>query len=308
MVTHIMTHNDLDAVGCVVVVLASEQKIGTLHYHGYDTIDSALLDFINNKKYSPGDTLLIADITPTQGTLIAIDANRPTDLNMVLLDHHKTRLWANKLSWAKVDVTKAAVELVFDWCHVSIPSPKSVYFLGLVHAIAAWDTWRLECPHRARGENLNTLLTFIGKDRFVALFSKDPAADGTPNIEEMIKVMNSRRKRYVTQVIKTQLANAKYHKDGFGQVFKIIYANEYVSEIGHAALDDPEHEDLHYICVVDPISGSCSLRSRTGEVDVGTVAKRLGGGGHQAAAGFGTDFKEHIEETVYRMLLSIDDD
>jgi nanoRNase/pAp phosphatase (c-di-AMP/oligoRNAs hydrolase) len=181
-------------------------------------------------------------------------------------------------------------------------------YLDFVNAVTAWDLWQIESPHRKRGENLTSLLGFIGKEEFVTRFVHDPDADQRPTstLEAIIRHLNARKERYVAQVLKEQLTHARYRMDGLGNTFKIIFATDYISEIAHAALKQPDCEDLHYICVINPVTNSCSLRSREGETDIGQIAKLVGGGGHASASGFPAKMTNLIEETIFKLLNSIE--
>lgn len=307
MATHLKTHYDLDAVGGRIVLESARHLVASTTYHTYDTIDDAIQQFIVEKRYNSGDLLVIADICPTQGVCEFIEKNHPGDLAIRLLDHHKTRSWVNKYSWAKCDVSKCGTELVFEAFYIDKSNEyKYVEICKLVEAIAAWDLWKKDSSYRVRGENLNTLLGFIGKDAFVRRFVADPNADLFPTIQEILGFLNARKERYVGQVLKEQLDNAKLRMDGLGNSFKTIFATDFMSEIGDAVLAHPDGQDLHYVCLINPTSNTCSLRSRTGENDVSTIAKRLGGGGHQAAAGFPVALTDRIEEEVFTLLNGIE--
>ena len=272
--------------------------ISSATYHDYSTIDDAATQFIKNKNYKPEDTLIFVDICPSQGACEFMNSQKPTDLNLCLLDHHKTRSWASKYAWATIDITKCAAQLVYETINPVVQTK----YKEFVQAVSAWDLWILNSPQRQRGENLNILLGFIGRDAFVDAFVKDPNADELPTFKEITKFLVARRNRYVQQVIKEQLESSRGYLDGFGNVFKIIFATDFISEIGHAVLDHPEAEDLKYVCVVNPVTNTCSLRSRDGETDIGKIAAMCDGGGHHSAAGFPVPFKEHLTEMIFGIL------
>ena len=166
--------------------------------------------------------------------------------------------------------------------------------------------WQLDSPYRKRSEQLNTLLGFIGKDAFVKAFLENLSADTNEPFKTIIEFLVARKNRYVSQVIRAQLAKTRCYSDGFRNRFKVIFATDYISEIGNAALGHPASEDLHYVCVINPILNSCSLRSRTGGVDVAAIASRFDGGGRPAAAGFPFEFTERIEANVWKLLNSLE--
>jgi oligoribonuclease NrnB/cAMP/cGMP phosphodiesterase (DHH superfamily) len=302
---HIKTHNDLDAVGGRITAEAAGLEIVSTSYHGYDTIDDAIRSYIKNKEFSDGDELLIIDICPSQKTCDRLDTFYRSKGKITLLDHHyKTKAWANKFPWATVSKNKAATELVFDLFYKD--DEDTVLYEHFVRAVAAWDLWKLDSPYRRRGEELNTLLGFIGKDEFVHSFAKNPQADFIKPYSEIIRYLERKKNRYINQVIRKQLLAAPYRMDGLGNTFKIIFATDYFSEIGAAALAHPESEDIHYICIINPIFNSVSLRSRQGEVDVHCIAARCGGGGHIAASGFQCSFTESIEDHIFQKLNALE--
>jgi oligoribonuclease NrnB/cAMP/cGMP phosphodiesterase (DHH superfamily) len=302
MAWHLKLHNDLDAVGSRIVAEISELEIASTSYHTYENIDKAIVNYIKNKEFSNGDSLLICDICPTKETALLIEKEVKKGLNIILIDHHKTRLWVEKYEWAIIDLNKSATEILFSLYE---GKTKGTYF-DFVQTITAWDIWKLNSPYRERSEQMNTLLGFIGKDAFVKAFTEKLNADETEPFKTIIGYLVARKKRYVSQVIRTQLEKTRLYVDGFRNKFKIIFATDYISEIGHAVLAHPASEDIDYICVINPIINSCSLRSRAKGVDVGIIAKHFDGGGHPGAAGFPFDFTENIEAKVWKLLNNLE--
>jgi len=302
MAYHLKLHSDLDAVGCRVVAEASELKIVSTSYHSYQTIDAAILNYIDNKEYSDGDSLLICDICPTKETALCIDNAVKNGLSIELIDHHKTREWVKKYSWATVALEKSATEILFGLGGATVAGP----LFDFVKTVTAWDLWKLDSPYRKRSEQLNTLLGFIGKDAFVKTFAENLIADLVDPFKTMLDYLDARKNRYVNQVIRNQLEKTRCYTDGFRNKFKILFATDFISEIGHAALNSLASEDLNYICVINPISNTCSLRARENETDVQVIAKHFNGGGHPGAAGFPYEFTETIEAKIWKLLNSLE--
>jgi oligoribonuclease NrnB/cAMP/cGMP phosphodiesterase (DHH superfamily) len=298
MAYHLKLHNDLDAVGCRIVAELSNLEIASTSYHTYSDIDAAILNYINNKEFSEGDTLLIGDICPSTETAVIIDKEVKNGLDVELIDHHKTRAWVKQYDWAHVDLTKSATEILF----FLFENKASVIYSDFVKAISAWDMWQLESLYRKRGEQLNNLLGFIGKNAFVTSFGKNLTADLVEPYKTILEHLEARKVQYISQVIRTQLEQARCYVDGFRNKFKVIFASDYISEIGNAILAHPESSDLDYVCVINPIFNACSLRARENGTDVSSIAKFMGGGGHPAAAGFPFSFTEAIEAKVWSAL------
>ena len=67
-------------------------------------------------------------------------------------------------------------------------------------------------------------------------------------------------------------------------------AEKYFSELGNELCT--RNPNLDYVAMVNVGTYSISYRTIKENIDVGQVAKRYGGGGHQKAAG--SDFHNHI--------------
>jgi oligoribonuclease NrnB/cAMP/cGMP phosphodiesterase (DHH superfamily) len=219
-----------------------------------------------------------------------------------LIDHHKTRAWVNKYDWAIVDLDKSATEILF----YQFENKQSGIYFDFVQTISAWDLWKEDSPYRKRAKQINNLLGFIGKDAFVRSFVKNLNADKTEPFKTIIEYLIAKKKRYVSQVIRIQLEKTRLYVDGFRNKFKIIFATDYISEIGSEILAHPASEDLDYICVINPVINSCSLRARKGGIDVQIIAKHFDGGGHASAAGFPFNFTDDIEAKVWKLLNSLE--
>jgi len=295
---HIKTHTDLDAVASVVLLHRQfPNKIVSVEYNSYNDIEDSIKSFITNHEYTPGDTLIVTDISFSNE--LATELNNIKDLNVHLFDHHKTARRLTTFNWAIVDTTagKSATEVVYE--HV-INKQITTDRHNFVKAVSAWDTWLLQSEYRKQGEDLNTLLGFIGKDEFVKLFTANISTGLDEPYSKIIEYLTHKKDRYVEQVIRKQGRYARVHLDGLCNQYIIIFATDYISEIGNKILDTRE-EEIAYVCVINPVFNSVSLRSKN-DMDVSHIAKYLAGGGHKNAAGFRVDFTTSIEDTIDQIL------
>lgn len=313
MKAFVFTHNDLDGVGAAIVIKnclsAQINDLDVLvQYHTYESIDSALQKLFSDGEDHTKDMLFITDICPLEESCNLIDKNKSKFQYVRLLDHHKTRSWVQKYSWAKYH--QDACGAVLALAEFSVISKLSVgdavqALDEFVLSVHAWDSWLLNSKHRPRGEDLNTLVGFLGRECFFDTFCKNPNADKTEKLSYIVTIINQRKNRYVTQVIKDQLNSARLHLDACSCRFKILFATDFISEVAHAALEHPDGVDLDYVCVINPTSDSCSLRSRSMEkVDVSKIAKALHGGGHNNAAGFPFKMTSMIGQNVFKLINS----
>jgi oligoribonuclease NrnB/cAMP/cGMP phosphodiesterase (DHH superfamily) len=295
------THGDLDGVACAILLKMYLGKKLTVHFCNYDNIDEHIINFINARnKMSYIDELLITDICPSEETCERI--SKLEDIDIHLLDHHKTKSWVTKYRWATYNSDLCGAEQV-----AKLTKTPYLEDINFVHAVAAWDLWKIDSPSRKRGEQLNSLLVFMGLHNFMKEFLTDPdlLVDQTPTFQTIIKYIEENKKRKIKQTINNQIGKARRYMDGCGHTYKILFASDYISEIGHAALRHEDEEDLDYVVILNPTTNHCGLRSK-GDVDVSHVAKQLRGGGHKAAAGFIVDFRKRTTRTVSNMLSKIE--
>ena len=280
----LITHRDLDGVGCAVLA-KKFLNISDIVYCTYDNIDETI------KNTDPKQTIIITDICPSQD--VCKNFNKFDDL--ILIDHHKTKIWLNKYKWAIFDQSKCGTWLFSEWLLKNHVLEDDV--INFCEAINAWDLWKLDSPYRTRGENLNNLLRFIGFDEFVDKFSKDIKAD-INQFSELISILDKRKIRFIKETVDKQLPQAMMRKDGKGRKYKILVVNEYVSEIGEEVLT--RDKEIDYVVMLS--WNKCFLRSK--KVDVSRIAKNLGGGGHAGAAGFIYNSRSKIESYIQRLLIS----
>ena len=303
MTTFIFTHNDLDGVGAAILVKRGEQEIGNVNvhisYHTYETIDLDIQNILKEGNHK-NDKLIITDICPKEETCELINKNLDKFQKISLYDHHRTRSSVQKYPWATYSAEECGTSLAANL------TTKTSDVLNFSFAVKAWDLWILDSQYRKRGENLNTIMGFLGIEKFAEMFFEDPSADLKKQLEFVISSINERKNRYVEKVLKDQIPTSRIYMDGLMNKFRILFATDFISEIANAALKHPACEDLNYICVINPVNDTCSLRSRQEEkVDVGAIAKEVRGGGHTTAAGFPVKMTSMIENVVFKILNSI---
>jgi oligoribonuclease NrnB/cAMP/cGMP phosphodiesterase (DHH superfamily) len=305
MSTRVFTHVDLDGMGCSLL-LNIAGLVARTEFHDYDSIEGSLIQASSNPKVK---NIIITDISPTDSTAQLLSHSGKV---VRLYDHHKTRSFIAKYLWAIYNKDKCGTELVFDALetlakehNLHVEFAKEPKYIEFVETVSAWDMWKTSSPYRKRGENLNTLLGFLGREKFLSIFKENINADMVDPLKTCLEHMNDRKARYINSVLKKQLKSAKFYVDGLGNQFSILFANEFISEIGHAALEHVDFEGVAYICVVNPVVNSCSLRSRD-NIDVSSIAATLNGGGHTNAAGFPFKMTDQIENNIFKLLNSLE--
>jgi nanoRNase/pAp phosphatase (c-di-AMP/oligoRNAs hydrolase) len=130
-------------------------------------------------------------------------------------------------------------------------------------------------------ERLNRLLWVLGRDAFVGRFLEYPSVSFS-SIEDLLVDNEIRRmNEYIQEITDT----IEVMQDREGNHFLVCFAEQYASQIADCLLGGSVGDVVNYIAVVNMKRRTVQLRSRSG-FDVSTVAEKMGGGGHAAAAGF----------------------
>lgn len=301
---YLFTHKDLDGAACAVLFNLYQSKNMCIILCDYNDIDEKIEYLLMSIDKKENYNIFISDICPYKETCLKLDEiNNEENVTVKLFDHHKTKSWVLQYSWATFDTKTSGTGLVYKYLTKNIKTKEVIN--NFVSAVTAWDIWQTKSKYRKKGKNLNAICKFIGLKMFIETFTKDITAD-IKELKILIKFLDIRKDEYVNKIIGTQLNKARVYTDGYMNMFKIIFATDYLSEIGHTILNHEDGAELKYVCLVNPITNTVSMRSRTDGVDVGKIAKEFRGGGHYCASGFRINFMNNIEKRIADKLNKLD--
>jgi len=277
----LVTHSDFDGAACAIVFKTWFPE-GTCYSENYDTVDNRLRDILQNDILP--DQLYIADISPQDVEVISLLTfiNQTTNCKVHLFDHHKTAMGLCEYSWAiRLDSSKCGALLLFDWIMRNrIASRLTEDIEKLVWHANDYDLWKHEDPH---SNTLNQLLRCLGFDRFVERFYWNSSLQLSEAEELLIELEQEKQDQYIQEVMER---STEWFSDSQDRPYALCFDEQYHSQLGHAILENQELDECEYVVMVDLKDRRVGLRSRKNGVDVSEIAKRYGGGGHQAAAGF----------------------
>lgn len=260
----LITHDDLDGAGCAVLGMVAYDQI-QVYICNYETVNNVVLDVLSGP-----DEILITDISVNPEVAEKIDRRG----KVTLLDHHKTAAWLNRYPWAKVDSSCCGTMHLYN--HLSKNNIRINKYREFVEMVNDYDLWLHKDP---RSRQLNRLHSIIGHQRFIKRFSSDSRVKFKPEEKLLLELEEEKIREYCF------CTNGYENEDQDGNKYLIVFAELYTSELGEYLLE--KHPQYAYVMIINahqnPIK--VSLRSR-GDVDVAEIARRYGGGGHKAAAGF----------------------
>ena len=283
----LFTHTDLDGVGCAIIaklVYGDEidisfcdynevyEKVGKCQPNNYDHID-------------------ITDISIGEKLANSIDENFSTQVN--LYDHHATASYLNKYSWAIINVNDeetglmtCGTEIYYKQLSSYIEKEYKSAVKSFVKYVTLWDTWRWKDSGLAgsNAKKINTLFSIYGREKFIEWAINRIKSGIFPNFAATdMSVLESKQGEILRYIDKKSIQYCRY-KDFAGRTFGVVFAENYISELGNALCK--RHPEWEYVAIIDIGNRTVSYRTIRDDIDLGKdIASLCGGGGHAKAAG-----------------------
>lgn len=261
----LITHTDLDGSGCSIIFKKHYPDI-EVQYHNYDTIDDISQELLDNKNNY--DKIYFADITPSEN--IGKEMLKDHD-KFIFIDHHITREYLIGKPFYDTSVCATVLTAAYFY-------PMDNVYRDFIHAVDAYDSWKLNSPYRDLGLNLNLLFDYYKMDEFVKEFSD--MRDININEEIIIEVLKKIERDYLSE----KLTQGKIKIDKYSNSYFEVYVTEKGGHLG-LLVDDPRFPpECKYIKVININDKVVGLYSNG--FNVSEIAKVHGGGGHTNAAGY----------------------
>ena len=264
-----ITHNDLDGIGCAVLLEKVYPQIQT-YAIDYRELNEVLPNIL---KEAGKETLVyLTDISLNEQ-----QAQICNEFKVQHIDHHSSSMkLMSKYDWSFTDPSHCATYHLYNMLcqYANIQDYKK--FVDLVDS---YDTWGHGTEPSPEAFDLNRLLKMIGAETFVARFK----LSGSVNLSKTEKAIVEADKFQEEQYLNFALSRTQLVKDAQGRNVGIVAAEQYTSSLGNFILN--QVPELDYVVILDMLRDKASLRSK-GKVNVGEIAKECGGGGHPKAAGF----------------------
>lgn len=259
-----ISHNDLDGLGCGVLIKKFMAGNIKTVYLGYDDIDRYI-----EENYHYYDRIIISDVSPQYGTVEMLAGEK----DVLVIDHHASSDALKNFHFTYHNITKCATLLTYEYLLQNGYDVKEYEEFAL--CINDVDMWHLK---RDDSLKMSVLFNLMGITRMEERFLSTPYQDFTETEKLLITLEEERRDNY----IKKAMRNILTMKDKNGLTFTAVFAESYASELGNHIIS----EDISdYVMLINAQGKKISLRSRK-DVDIRHIAERNGGGGHKNAAGF----------------------
>lgn len=293
----VFSHTDLDGVGARILIQSDMEWNGGTDGDDYEHLDNAtanqrIIDFVDTKEYTKFKEVYITDL-PLEPTALLKLAEIGRHIRIHFIDHHITTL--EKLR----EVGEVAMELVEESYATFIAAEKTdepTSATLLVHDyldmddgrefaldVNDYDTWNWTKNGNDRAAKLNDLLYIIGIDKFVqaAIHAIDVSDETSDFLLKEYGLILELEENRINKYIESK-NNEKIIVDIADIKTAVVTAEQYQSQLGHGLLK--MNDDIKIVVMINP-NKSVSIRSRE-RIDVSSLAKIYGGGGHPQASGF----------------------
>lgn len=303
----VITHKDLDGVGCGVVLRT------ILHGHyvfvkfvGYDDVNQVVHDSLKEN----WDKIFITDISVNKETAELIDKEYKG--KVILIDHHPDLEWLNDgYDWATVRPgeknkpdTPSGTSLLYEFLMTKFLSSninigRNARLEEFIENVRRYDTyiWK-SIYHDKVPKRLNDYLGMVGFFSFMDEMVKHIELNEPLLTDDANMVLDFKEKE-IEIYIKTKNKNiSKRVIDGY--VVGFLYAEQYHSELGNGLME--LNKDLDLVVMMDLSRKKISIRSLEGKgVDCTKIAQKwYKGGGHELASG--SQIPDLISSAVQAML------
>lgn len=282
----LITHNDLDGIGCEVVFKLLYGDEVDVFSVGNNEVNNIVEQSLEELRFGIYEQLFITDLSVNEELAEIINKE---GLKVQLLDHHPSATHLNKYSFANVTthlldgLKDSGTHLSFIYLLDKLLN-KGLYNESLedfVELVRQYDTWEWkEIFRNEEAKQLSDLLYILGREKFVndmvhrikdnkELFSETDKLILEIKQKEIDNYINIKEKELI-------IKNFKLYKIG------IVMADSHTSELGNILCE--RHEELDFVAIIK--KETVSLRTVKDDINLTDIAKQFGGGGHPKASGF----------------------
>ncbi|MFS0560368.1 DHHA1 domain-containing protein [Terribacillus sp. 179-K 1B1 HS] len=283
----LLTHNDLDGVGCgILATLAFGEEVD-IRYNSISSLNEEVKKFLADETQHEKE-LWVTDLAVNEENEAAISEFIQSGGKARLIDHHKTSEHLNAHDWAWIETKQedgkqtSATSMLYDVLVNEGHLEKTNAVSEFVELIRQYDTWEWEKRQNEAAKQLNALLFLQSIEEFademIDRLQQDDTFVFSDLEEKLLQVQDAQTARYIRKKRK-QVVPVKIDTYLAG----VVHAESYLSELGNDLGKTFPHLDL--IVMVMMGTKRLSLRTIHDDVDVSAIAGNYGGGGHQKASG-----------------------
>lgn len=281
----LITHTDLDGVGCAILAKYVYGDNVDINFADYDEVNN-IMEELDETKY---ESVFMTDLSCDLDYISKLDK---------LIDHHKTALHLNKYDNCKVEVERSngvltcGTSMFADYLEVENNLIFDIDMCWFIDLVQNYDTWAWKKKGMAEANDLNTLFHAMGRDKFIEhVLNCEEIFDETANA--IIECANNNQNNYIEEKLKQV-----YTVEIGGNKCGFVFAERYFSALGDVMISS----GYDVAVMIDMSNNKISFRSND-KVDVSEIAKKFNGGGHKNASGVRLDLLENVKDVIINRII-----
>jgi len=303
-----VTHNDLDGVGCAVIGKIVAEQLG--YEYDYRCVGIGKQDAIIQRVLCDPeiDSILISDLGISAETAALIDKSNK---KVWWVDHHQTSIpIAEGRSWANVQTNLCdddRTPVSATW----LLATRFAYDLGaevpgaatsFAWSVSRYDTWEWKKhPMDMDEEDLNILFRYLGIPQTVDHYIK--LIDSLDYRKFRLNFADTKIVETIKQIRANNIESAKKDSKYIslhvnGETYKVscvVVSADYGTAEMTAIYEDPRFNGDFAVGLYMSTKSLSFRASPNSSINLGLIAKAMGGGGHPSAAGVKLSSEEFLE-------------
>lgn len=303
------THNDADAVGCVLVANSIDRKsiipdkrisdhVMSMTYfcNAGGGVDEIIKDVLEDNVFANSNaTILITDNSITDETAKYLEEYRSSHIGieLLLVDHHISNDLNRKYDWVHVDPSHSACYNLLQILDERYSLKENLKYyddlFDVVNDISRYDTWQWKTDPKFYNEDKYAIIcNLFGNQLSVDLLTQ--LIEKGCYYKELDEFLNKIIKRYKENrdnAIKSLIDNSddklRIVNRGGRTLGIIMLGDKYVNDLMEAVYTNFPFIDI--VVGIDPVHQKLSFRTNKDNIDVSDFARKQGGGGHRTAGG-----------------------
>lgn len=295
-----VTHNDMDAVGCDIMVrlycqeklgiVADSEKIKTCWCNAAEASDIVIkeLEQLDKSTLYKLSSVFITDISITCECAKKLEQlSEVYGFTLRLFDHHQTNQLHKEFRWCTVILDSPPISATMillnefsEWINVD----KYPGIRLFCEKVSRYDTWLWKkSPTDYSEENYSILCKFYGAEAYSRRIVRNHF---NTSFTEFDKIILERFKKNRDKDIFAYVNTAKiaFVPDGTLTIAYILYTGEHANSVMEAIYE--KYKDVDIVAGIIPQTRQLSFRTNKPFINVAEYAKKnYGGGGHASAAG-----------------------
>lgn len=309
----LITHADLDGVGCAIVVKQAFEQLGyeiDVIPASYASLERTIRGLYHNK--DKADKYLMTDISPETKDLVDLWLSLP---GSEIIDHHASReCWKDVPGVTIIthhEGNPVSATKLCELRYINYSEPQPPYLNAVLDMINKWDAWlwpnepKLMQDQILQLQGLCSALGIVSTLKVLPEFIQNGEfSNDMINIileSEEYKLNRAVKKSIETIDVREVWYNSQMYRAG------VVMLDEYQSIVAEKVFAHFSRvdEDLDALFMVG--SHTVSARTKNPELDLSVLTKAFGGGGHKSAAGFPNpkEFKDAIFKTISNTLENV---